>query len=433
MFTKNIICPVCGGSCDDIQVELGDGEITVKNACKMGNAKFQEVVSTHRLRDPMIKENGELNKVDWKDAITKAAEILTEADRPLLFLGSETSCEAQEIGLHIGEYLGAAVDSNATICHGPTVMGIQEAGCVGSTAGQTKNRANLSIYWGCNALESMPRHQSRYGIFPRGYWTKRGRFDRTVICVDPRKTPTAKAADLHVQLNPNSDYELFNALQTILNGKEPHPAVAETTGVPVSVMKEMVEMMKACNFGAIYVGLGVGSSYGKHRNVEAALNLTKELNNHTKFSLGALRGHCNVAGFNQIASYLYGYPFGLDFARGYPRFNPGEYTTVDVLRERDVDAAFVMCADLVCHIPADPASYLCEIPLVCLDIAPCPTTIASDVVLPGVIDAMECSGTFYRLDNVPVYFEGFTDSPFSFTKSNEDTMQQLFDKIKKMA
>jgi len=433
MFTKNIICPVCGGSCDDIQVELGDGEITVKNACKMGNAKFQEVVSSHRIRDPMIKENGELKKADWNDAITKAAEILTSAKRPLLFLGSETSCEAQEVGLHIGEYLGAAVDSNATICHGPTVMGIQESGIVGATAGQTKNRTNLSVYWGCNALESMPRHMSRYGIFPRGYWTKRGRFDRTVICVDPRKTPTAAAADLHIQLNPNSDYELFNALQTILNGKEPHPTVERITGVSIPEMKQMVEMMKDCNFGAVYVGLGVGSSYGKHRNVEAALNLIKELNNHTKFTIGALRGHCNVAGFNQIASYLYGYPFGLDFARGYPRYNPGEYTMVDVLRNRDVDAAFVMCADLVCHTPADCASYLAEIPMVCLDIAPCPTTVASDVVLPGVIDAMESAGTFYRLDNVPIYFEPFTESPFEYTKSNEDTMHQLFEKIKKMA
>lgn len=84
-------------------------------------------------------------------------------------------------------------------------------------------------------------------------------------------------------------------------------------------------------------------------------------------------------------------------------------------------------------IDAEPASNLAEIPLVCLDIALFPTTIASDVVLPGVVDAMECSGTFYRLDNVPVYCEGFTDSPFSFTKSNEDTMWQLFAKIKQMA
>ncbi|MCD4810680.1 MAG: formylmethanofuran dehydrogenase subunit B, partial [Methanosarcinales archaeon] len=109
------------------------------------------------------------------------------------------------------------------------------------------------------------------------------------------------------------------------------------------------------------------------------------------------------------------------------------YTMVDVLRNRDVDAAFVMCADLVCHTPADCASYLAEIPMVCLDIAPCPTTVASDVVLPGVIDAMESAGTFYRLDNVPIYFEPFTDSPFEYTKSNEDTMHQLFEKIKKMA
>lgn len=432
MVFKNIICPVCGASCDDIQVELGDGTIDVQNACKMGNGKFQEVVSTHRLRDPQIKENGKFRKASWDEALTMAAEILTSAKRPLLFMGSETACEAQEVGLHIGEYLGAIVDSNATICHGPTAMGIQESGKVGSTAGQPKNRGDLVIYWGTNPLESMPRHMSRYSMFPRGYWTKRGRFDRTVITVDPRKTPTTAASDLHLQLNPNTDYELLSALLTLVNGKTPHHSVEKITGISLTTMKQVADMMKDCNFGAIYVGLGVASSFGKHRNIEIALNLVKELNNYSKFTIGALRGHCNVAGFNQIASYLYGYPFGLDFMKGYPRYNPGEYTTVDVLRERDVDAALVMCADLVNHTPADCASYLAEIPMICLDIAPCPTTVASDVVLPGVIDAMECDGTFYRLDDVPVHFEPFTVSPFEYTQSNEDTLKQLFAKIKTM-
>jgi len=432
MVYKNIICPVCGASCDDIQVELGDGTINVQNACKMGNGKFQEVVSSHRLKDPLIKENGKFKKVPWDEALTMAAEILTSAKRPLLFMGSETACEAQEVGLHIGEYLGAIVDSNATICHGPTAMGIQESGKVGSTAGQPKNRDDLVVYWGTNPLESMPRHMSRYSIFPRGYWTKRGRFDRTVITVDPRKTPTTAASDLHVQLNPNTDYELLSALLTLVNGRTPHHSVEKITGVSISTMKQMVDMMKDCNFGAVYVGLGVSSSFGKHRNIEIAMNLIKELNNYSKFTIGALRGHCNVAGFNQIASYLYGYPFGLDFMKGYPRYNPGEYTTVDVLRDRDVDAAFVMCADLVNHTPADCATYLAEIPMICLDISPCPTTVASDVVLPGVIDAMECDGTFYRLDDVPVHFEPFTGSPFDYTQSNEDTLNQLFAKIKTM-
>ncbi|MDN5294797.1 MAG: formylmethanofuran dehydrogenase subunit [Methanosarcinales archaeon] len=432
MVFKNIICPVCGASCDDVQVEFENGKITVKNACKMGNAKFQEVVSPHRIREPLIKENGTFRRAEWDEALTKAAEILASAKRPLLFMGSETSCEAMEVGLHIGEYLGGVVDSNATICHGPTAMGIQEAGKVGATAGQKKLRSDLAVYWGCNPLESMPRHMSRYGVFPRGYWTRRGRFDRTIITVDPRRTPTAEASDLHVQLNPNTDYELLSALLTILHGKDPHPSVEDITGVPIPIMEQMVDMMKSCKFGSIYVGLGIASSYGKHRNAEMAMTLTKELNNFTKFAIGALRGHCNVAGFNQIASYLYGYPFGLDFGRGYPRYNPGEFTTVDVLRERDVDAALVLSADLVSHLPATCAKYLAEIPMVCIDIAPCPTTLASDVVLPGVIDAMECDGTFYRLDDVPIYFRPFTSSPFEFTQSNEHTLKQLFEKIKQL-
>ena len=158
----------------------------------------------------------------------------------------------------------------------------------------------------------------------------------------------------------------------------------------------------------------------------------RSLNSPHKFVIGALRGHCNVAGFNQIASYLYGFPFGLDFARGYPRYNPGEYTAVDVLREQDVDAAFILSADLVSHFPAVCSEYLAQIPVACIDIAPCPTTMLSDVVLPGVIDAMECDGTFYRLDDVPIYFQPFTSSPFSFTESNLDTMNQIFERVKAM-
>ncbi len=432
MPSKNIICPVCGASCDDIQVELRGNEIQTKNACKMGNAKFQEIVSPHRIREAQLKEKGSFRSSSWRDAVDRAAEILAGAKRPLIFMGSETSCEAMEVGLHLAEFLGAIADSNSTVCHGPTAMGIQEAGRVGATAGQSKSRSDLVVYWGTNPLESMPRHMSRYSVYPRGYWTRRGRFDRFVITVDPRKSITAENSDLHIQLNPNTDYELLSALLTLLHGKKPHPSVETVTGVSIAQMEEMLERMLGCNFGSIYVGLGIASSFGKHRNAEAAFNLVKELNGRTKFVIGALRGHCNVAGFNQIASYLYGYPFGLDFARGYPRYNPGEYTAVDVLREHDVDAALIVSADLVSHFPAACASYLAEIPVACIDIAPCPTTMISQVVLPGVIDAMECDGTFYRLDDVPVYFQPFTGSPFSFTESNEDTMKQIFQRVKEM-
>ena len=333
----------------------------------------------------------------------------------------------------MAEFLGGIADSNSTVCHGPTAMGIQEAGRVGATAGQSKSRADLTVYWGSNPLESMPRHMSRYAVYPRGYWTKRGRFDRTIITVDPRRSITAENSDLHIQLKPNTDYELLSALLSLLHGKRPHASVEEVTGVSISEMEEMLSMMKGCKFGAIYVGLGIASSYGKHRNAELAFNLVKELNGYTKFVIGALQ-RALQRGRLQSDCIV---PLRLSF-------RPGLRARISPLQSRRVYGGgclegarcgrsfYPLGGSGFSHFPAACAEYLARIPVACIDIAPCPTTMISDVVLPGVIDAMESDGTFYRLDDVPIYFQPFTNSPFSYTESNEDTMKQIFERVKEI-
>ena len=140
-----------------------------------------------------------------------------------------------KIGLHLGEYLGAVVDSNSTFCHGPTAIGMQEAGRVGATAGQSKIRADLVVYWGSNLLESMPRHISRYAIYTNDYWTRRGKFDRTVITINPRRSIASENSDLHIHIKPNTDYRLLSSLLTLIHDKRPHPSVEKITGVSISI------------------------------------------------------------------------------------------------------------------------------------------------------------------------------------------------------
>ena len=45
---------------------------------------------------------------------------------------------------------------------------------------------------------------------------------------------------------------------------------------------------------------------------------------------------------------------------------------------------------------------------------------------------LECDGTFYRFDDIPIYYTPFAKSPFEYTKSNEDTMEQLYHKVKEI-
>lgn len=426
---KNVICSACSACCDDIQVDFSENGLIVNNACKLGNAKFQEVVCNRRIREPLMRISGDLEGSPWNDALQKACHLLADAKRPLIFMGSDISCETMKVGLALGEFLGGVVDSTTSVSDGPAVMGIQEAGRVGATAGQNKIRSDLAVYWGTDPLESMPRHMSLYAIYPRGYWTRRGWLDRTIITVNNRRSSPSDRSDLHIQLKAARDYELLSALLTLLHGKEPNSSVEDLTGVSVSQIKEMLEIMKGCNFGVIYLGTGF-SSCGKDRIIELFLHLVKELNGFTRFVMSSLKSYCNTGGFSQIASALYGYPFGLDFARGYPRYNPGEFTTVDLLRERDVDAALLISSDLDVHLPAACLEYLAEIPVISIEAFLSPMTLLSDVVLPGVIDAVECEGTLYRFDDVSLYSKRITCSPFEFTESNEHTLCQLFEKLK---
>ena len=86
-------------------------------------------------------------------------------------------------------------------------------------------------------------------------------------------------------------------------------------------------------------------SRGTHYNVSQALALVRDLNKYTRYSVIPMRGHGNVAGSENVLAWQTGYPFAVNFSRGYPRYNPGEFTAVDLLRRGDVDAALVVAAD----------------------------------------------------------------------------------------
>ncbi len=104
--------------------------------------------------------------------------------------------------------------------------------------------------------------------------------------------------------------------------------VQRETGQPLAVWQDLMDRMKAAEFGVIFFGMGLTMTRGKHANSEALLALTRDMNKYTRFVCKPNRGHGNVTGADNVVSWRTGYPFGVNLGRGYPRFNPGEYTAV---------------------------------------------------------------------------------------------------------
>jgi formylmethanofuran dehydrogenase subunit B len=427
----DVVCPFCGTLCDDLEVDIDlttNQVVEVRNACQIGTAKYYSSnPSEHRFEKPLIRENGKHKKVSWEEAIDKAAEILVKSKRPLLYGFSSTECEAQGKGVELAEILGCILDNTASVCHGPSLLAEQDVGIPTSTLGEYKNRADLVIFWGSNPVHAHPRHLGRYSEFIRGYFRKDGRNDRFVVVIDPRNTHTAQIADLHIQVNPNEDYELFNAIRALL--REVELDEKEVSGVPISKIKELVDVIKSCSFGVIFFGMGLTQTLAHHRNIDAAICLTRELNDHTKFLITPMRGHYNVAGANTVFTWNTGYAYSIDFSRGYPRYNPGEFSSVDLLMRDEIDASLIVASDPASNFPAESVKSLFKHPLIAVEPHETPTSAFADVVLPPAIAGIECEGTAYRMDHVPLRLRKVKDAPGECLTDLE-ILERLIEKVK---
>jgi len=354
-----------------------------------------------------------------------------DAKKQVLFGWSSTSCEALKIGIQIAEEIGGVVDNCASICHGPSILAIENEGLSSCTLGEVKNRSDLIIYCGSNPLASHPRHLSRYTIYPRGKFRERGRQDREIIVVDVRKSETAKIADWYIQIKPNSDYEIFEALRTIVNGGD--ITEDEIGGVSREDLHKLAKKMISCQFGSLFFGLGIASSFGKSHNVENAIELVRDINRYTKFTVHPMRGHGNVAGANQVLAWQTGFPFAVDFSRGYATFNPGDTSVIDLLARKEADAMLVIAADPCAHFPKRAVERIAEIPLIVINVEEDPSTLIADVVLPGVMVGIESEGTCYRMDDVPILAKKVVDSPaVDYVNSDTELLEKLYENIRRI-
>src|SRR5439155_3544778 len=101
------------------------------------------------------------------------------------------------------------------------------------------------IYWGGNPAECHPRHFTKYSLTQKGKFTPNGRKDRTMVLVDIRETPSAKAADLFLQIRPSADFEVLTTLRALIKGQPVDQAIVAKTGLTLAQLEDLVKRMKA--------------------------------------------------------------------------------------------------------------------------------------------------------------------------------------------
>ncbi len=393
MSSEYYVCTGCALLCDDIEVETEDGKLSkVHAACLKGVARMKGC------SDPLeCTVDGE--KTDIDSAIAKAADILRSAKNPLIFGHGNSSSEAQKISIALAKKTGAYIDDTSSFCQGPIIEAILQDKLKTCTLDDVRHKADVIIFWGADPSNSHPRHLSRYSYFPRGKERQRGwEEDRTAITIDIRKSSTAEICrdTRFYQIPMSADAEFMYALISALSSKVPKTSF----DFDKKRILELANVMKKAKFGIICVGLGLVYSL---EELEPLFKLMEKLNEVSNFNLIPMVGQYNMRGFNQNLFAETGSVNRLKFNGETGNAAHGaEYSVVEALRNRSVDAALIIGSDPLSSLPLSVARYLTEIPLITID--PCQnlTATRSTVTIPCALGGVEAGGTAVRMDGVEI-------------------------------
>ena len=209
------VCGYCGVGCG-IEFEenklLGDLAYPVNEGklCSKGISELISIQTPSRLLRPHKREsiNDEYKVSSWDETINTIAQKIktTSKEKIGFYLSGQLLTEDYYIANKLGKgFIGTNnVDTNSRTCMSSAVSAHKKAFGIDYVPVRMEDvhDANLLILAGANTAEAHVVFHNRI--------KRAKKAGLKIIVIDPRFTDTARIADLHLPLKPNSDIDFFN-------------------------------------------------------------------------------------------------------------------------------------------------------------------------------------------------------------------------------
>ena len=160
--------------------------------------------------------------------------------------------------------------------------------------------------------------------------------------------------------------------------------------------------MRSCRCGIIFFGYGLVLQPMGNHNVEALLQLVTDLNQKTRFYARRMRVGGDVSGADSVLCWQTGYPFSVNFARGYPRYNPNEFSAADMLERGEPDAVVLIGSTRLDRFPTAALKHLERIPTILIEHPYGAVPFQPKLRITTAVYGIHRHGTAYRMDEVPI-------------------------------
>jgi formylmethanofuran dehydrogenase subunit B len=372
-----LTCAGCGVLCDDVTVERSGEAVRMEPPCGLGAAWFSD-----RVRAPANTPAATIGgrPADIETALTRSAELLGAARRPLLHGFDGATVEDARAAVALADRLGALVVTEGVGGAWPGAAAVPLRGASTATLGEIRDRSQLVVIWREDPETTHPRLLDRLG-FGAGS-SSRLAAERTLVVVDDRDTATARRADLRLRWARERDLDALLCLHALQRN------VAVRANDLGSDLRGLLERINAVPHTAFAHGPGLIAGAGGQRRALALHELVRALCHHRHVVTLALPSAAGTRGAQDVLAWQTGYSGNVDLASGHPEL----VTATRPLATGDgvdvslrIEGASGKLPDAVTEIA------LCSLPVGGVEVS-----------IRTAAAGLEATGTAHRLDGVPL-------------------------------
>lgn len=383
--------PFCGIGTDDLSIQVTGVSLKVTaNGCTVNTPAFEQAIT-----DTTPRIAGQ--SVSLEAATNKAAELLRGTHQPLIG-GCATDVNGMRALLALADKTGAMVDSTAFNNARRNLLTLQDSGWMNTTLAELKNRCDLLLVVGTDLEAFAPRFFEKY------LWNEEAMFldstaNREVIYLgkapsgDASTSPTGRKA----MVLPCADADLPDVtavLSALIKGRLLQ--AQSVAGIAIGDLQTIADKLKAARYGVIAWGAAALAFDQAELTVQTLCGIVKDINLQgtrcSGFPLGGKEGDQTA---NQVCGWTTGYPARVNFARGYPEYDPYLYDTQALLKNGEADALLWVQAF---NSSAQPPQA--NIPTIVVGRSGMSFDKEPDVFIPVGTPGIDHPGHAYRLDNV---------------------------------
>lgn len=218
-------CRFCGTGCH-VRVGVKDNKVVAIQGeqlaevnqgllCVKGYHVGGILYGEDRLKEPMLRKNGKLEKVSWDEALEAIAQRLYDRPEQFAIYGSgqwtiPEGYSAQK--LIKGGLSNNHIDPNARLCMASAVTGFLSTQGVDEPAGcyTDLDECDVLIMWGNNPAEMHPV------LFSRVIDRRSKGEEITLIDMGTRRTRTTEYCDEYLEFRPQTDLAIANGIAHLL-------------------------------------------------------------------------------------------------------------------------------------------------------------------------------------------------------------------------